>query len=233
MRRGTEDGETARIVQIDSVGGSPSDRASARAVSRSPARRRKPFLLQPGQNEPVDVILRPRSVFHCRHRRPHRRGKRPVGLVFRPLGNPAPQQFLLGRRQLLLRLRPAASARRSSVAKIRRTSSLFSGCPGTIAVSPLSPPFSAASRSIQPQARLRDAPHPGHGRKSTCPPAAAESPAENRPCRPRRQRSSHGQSCQHSKTQRDASQDISSNSHGEKLEHERAGGRDAAQGGYR
>ena len=171
----------------ESVGGRPV-RSSVRrrsSVSASAARRRREaFLLQPGEDEAVDVVLRPGRVLHLRHGRPDRRGERPVGLVLGPFGDPAAGAGPSRRRSATSSIRPAASARRR---RSKRCGGPARSCPAGRARSPARrcrrP--SAPARARPAAGRLRDARRRGRGRQNTCRPTAAGSAAGNRPCRRR------------------------------------------------
>ena len=66
-------------------------------------RGREAFRFESCEEESIDRVLDPRLVFHRRWLRPRGWNKRPVRLVLRPLSNPPLEQFLMLRRQRLLR----------------------------------------------------------------------------------------------------------------------------------
>ena len=72
-------------------------------LGRCLSRWREARALQSFENEKVDRIARPRLVFHHRQRWPFDGRERPVPLVIRALRDPAPQQFLLRGREMLVR----------------------------------------------------------------------------------------------------------------------------------
>ena len=99
-----------RHKRVD-VGG---HRWQAGEIERDPSRechavglgiRRQAFVIEPGQNEPVDRHLRPRSILHRRHGRPLHPFKRPMSAILRPLRDPPTENLSLGRSHRLVDVR--------------------------------------------------------------------------------------------------------------------------------
>ena len=130
-------------------------RRQAREIEREPAKERcgiglrrgcKSLSFESREDKAIDFVPRPIGSFHVGHIRPHRCGKRPVRRVLGSFGDPLLEQLLLGCGKFLLASGGGIRSD-SSAERIRRTSSLASGLPGTMAAVVLSPPFDAPSSS--------------------------------------------------------------------------------------
>ncbi len=67
-------------------------------------RRREALPLEPGKDEIIDFIPRPRRAVHVRQRRSHRFDVRPVLCVCRPFAHPLREELQLARRELFAAL---------------------------------------------------------------------------------------------------------------------------------